>query len=380
MSTGRADVVIIGAGILGSSIAYSLAERGVRSVVIDAGRPACGATLASFGYINAIGKRPREYFDLNVAAMMEHRRLRAEMNEDSWFHEGGNLEWTTDSDNVDYDVEDAKRRASELQAWGYAVEFVDATMVRHLEADVAISESASGVFYPDDAWVDPTVLVHRMLASPRIDLWNSAQVVALEYSDGRIKGLTVADGRRLATDLVVFCGGPKSPDLLAMAGLRLPMRRSPGMVALTEPAPVHVRRILHVPGLAVRPDGAGRLMLQSASVDRDLKVASGRAAISSALETIRGRAQSLLPGLNGVGIESYRLGERAMPIDGLPVLGPVPGIAGAYIAVTHSGITLGPLLGRLVASEVIDLRPEEVLEPYRPTRTIESLSSRFGSE
>jgi glycine/D-amino acid oxidase-like deaminating enzyme len=57
-----------------------------------------------------------------------------------------------------------------------------------------------------------------------------------------------------------------------------------------------------------------------------------------------------------------------MPTDELPIVGPVPGVAGAYVAVMHSGITLAPTVGRLVASEIVDGVEAEQLAGLRPTR------------
>jgi glycine/D-amino acid oxidase-like deaminating enzyme len=65
---------------------------------------------------------------------------------------------------------------------------------------------------------------------------------------------------------------------------------------------------------------------------------------------------------------SVRLGTRPMPTDELPIVGPVPGVGGAYVAVMHSGITLAPTVGRLVASEIVDGVEAEQLAGLRPAR------------
>jgi glycine/D-amino acid oxidase-like deaminating enzyme len=63
-----------------------------------------------------------------------------------------------------------------------------------------------------------------------------------------------------------------------------------------------------------------------------------------------------------------RLGSRPMPADGLPVIGPVPGVDGVYVAVMHAGVTLAPVVGRLVAAEIVDGLESEELAGVRPGR------------
>ena len=65
---------------------------------------------------------------------------------------------------------------------------------------------------------------------------------------------------------------------------------------------------------------------------------------------------------------TVRLGVRPMASDDRPIAGPLPGVAGVYLLATHSGITLGPLLGQLAAREIVSGEPAALLAPYRPSR------------
>jgi glycine/D-amino acid oxidase-like deaminating enzyme len=67
-------------------------------------------------------------------------------------------------------------------------------------------------------------------------------------------------------------------------------------------------------------------------------------------------------------VEATRIGVRPMPRDERPMLGPVPGLGGFYVVVSHSGVTLGPLWGRIVAAELLDGAVDPRLAPYRPAR------------
>ena len=79
-------------------------------------------------------------------------------------------------------------------------------------------------------------------------------------------------------------------------------------------------------------------------------------------------AQTILPGLTSADLESATPGLRPMPDDELPIVGFAGPVGGVYVAVTHSGVTLAALIGRLVASEILEGAPCDWLAPYRLSR------------
>src|ERR1700734_1694742 len=87
-------IVVVGAGIIGASIAYHLVKRGATVVIVDAVRPGAGATEKSFGWINAtFSKRPRAYFDLNQLGLAGWRRLEIELGGELKVQWGGSVSW-----------------------------------------------------------------------------------------------------------------------------------------------------------------------------------------------------------------------------------------------------------------------------------------------
>ncbi|HET8787899.1 MAG TPA: FAD-binding oxidoreductase, partial [Actinomycetes bacterium] len=92
----------------------------------------------------------------------------------------------------------------------------------------------------------------------------------------------------------------------------------------------------------------------------------------------RRRARALLaqaarffPALAGAGVDKWWVAYRAMPSDRLPIVGPLPWLDGLYVAVSHSGVTVAPVLGRLVADEVATQAADGLLAPFRPGRFAE---------
>jgi glycine/D-amino acid oxidase-like deaminating enzyme len=263
-----------------------------------------------------------------------------------------------------------RERVERHAAWGYAVSSIDAEEAQALEPSIHLDHGAAAAFYPDDAWVDPVLLVGRLLEHGAVTVVSGTPVARIVIDRGRAVGVELADGRRIDADRVVIATGPSAPELLRPAGFDLPMRHAPGLLAITEPAATGIGRILHAPGVAIRPDGAGRLVLAADDLDKRLEAVGGDLSVADAGAELLDRARRAVPALAGVPIEASRIGFRALTGDGFPAVGPLPGVEGAYLAVTHSGVTLAPLLGRLVAAEVLEGSSEPTLADYRPDRFV----------
>ena len=87
--------IVIGAGVMGASVAYRLAQAGAAVTVLEATRIGGGTSGISFAWTNAHNKPPKPYHDLNVAGMKAHAALAEEFDATPWWHGGGSLEWAT---------------------------------------------------------------------------------------------------------------------------------------------------------------------------------------------------------------------------------------------------------------------------------------------
>jgi glycine/D-amino acid oxidase-like deaminating enzyme len=128
---------------------------------------------------------------------------------------------------------------------------------------------------------------------------------------------------------------------------------------------VPVGRLLHSPYVNLRPDGPGRVLLHRGSIDRRLEDGADDDFLAHELLE---RARRVVPALGGATFGGVRIGVRSMPEDGLPCVGAVSWLPGYYEAVAHSGVTLGPLLGRLLAREILDGAVDALVAPFRPAR------------
>jgi glycine/D-amino acid oxidase-like deaminating enzyme len=372
-------VVVVGAGIVGSAIALQLADAGADVTVIEASLPGRGATGASFAWANARHKRPRDYFELSFAALTAHDRLVIRLGSDEWWRQTGGLQWIAANDEV------AAESLVERRAWGYPVKMVSRHEAAGLEPDVRFPEAAGELaFYPSEGFVFGTLLVAALLAAAAergAVIRTATAAIGFATVGHRVSGVRIASGEVIAGDAVVVAAGAGTPALIQDVGVRLPIaergqtghtatgrsdRGIVGLVAITEKVPARVSRVIHVPQLHFRPDGGGRLLLQDEAVEAGLALDLPRwPPPAAALELLR-RAQEVVRYLDSIQLEAVNLGLRPLPLDGLPITGWVPDLESLYVAVCHSGMTLGPALGELIAAEVLQGVTRAELDPYRP--------------
>ena len=362
-------VVVIGAGVVGSAIAYRLAQGGADVVVVERAYAGAGTSGASFAWLNAFKKPPREYHQLNGLSIREHRSLADEADGD-WLHLDGALHWIHDGD------EEAARQYRDnirlLGQWGYRVDrTTPAVVMRELEPDLRIDETKVSEVYvaASEGWVEAVRMAHLLLH--RAATRYSARLLISEVRDLRRAGPgvdgVVLDDRAIDADVIVNAAGPDGDTIARLAGSALAMSRQPGIPLATAPAPTCLRHVVRSADCFIRPDGGGRVLIHRDPYDSVVDEGSRAWLDHPIVPRALADARAILPALAGVRAEAVRIGVRAMPRDGLPIVGFDPEVAGLYHVVTHSGVTLSALLSRLVAEELSGGAVPE-LGPYRPQR------------
>jgi glycine/D-amino acid oxidase-like deaminating enzyme len=359
---GALKVAVIGAGIVGGSVAYRLSAGGAEVVMIDGAKPGSGTTSTSFAWVNANNKLPRDYFELNVAGMHEHERLRDEIG-DGWLHATGNLIWAADDEQANLE-----KRVERLRSWSYAAEMLPASTVNEkLEPGAALPEIRIAHF-PEESWVDAPALTGRLVEAA---VRNGAHARFGDAVRGiRVEGqgvtLRLEDGE-VHADAVVNATGAEATSVAAMVGRELPLDVFPGLLVRVAVPGEPLRHLMHTPRINVRPDGPGYVLVHHDSVDERLTKDFAGTEDPLCAELLK-RARLVLPALVEAEVVEVRFGMRPVPADGHSCVGALSGIPGYYEAVTHSGVTLGPLIGRLLAREILTSEVDPLIAPFRADR------------
>jgi len=364
------SVVVVGGGIVGACVAYRLAQAGARVTLVEAERLASGASGASFAWINADVKPPLDYHLLNAGGMAEHLALRHELRAAPWLHITGRTTWA----RGDRGQARLRDRVAQQQEWGYPVEVLPISELRRLEPElVAPPDVEAFAYYPSEGYVDVPLLIGALVALAEAAGAMIVQGCRVErfLRDGRrVVGVGTAQQGEIKADRVVVCAGAAAAEVVGMAGLRLPMASNVGMTAVSAPSPVRLGAI-HTDGeITIRPDGAGRVMMRHERFDERVERTTPVEPPPKVCYELRDLVATVLPRIAGARIEACRITTRPRPEDLYPVVGPAPETEGLYIVSTHSGVTLGPLLGRLVAHEVLFGARDPRLGPYRPERLV----------
>ena len=358
-----ADVLVIGAGCVGANVAYRLAERGAAVTVLDAGAPGGGTSGVSFAWTNSFNKTPRDYHDLNVAGMEEHAALAKELG-GGWLHQDGALAW----EETPAGLARLGQAVERLAGWGYPVERISPGHARGLEPDLRIADTVPHVVWTaGEGYVEVVPLVAALLAEAArrgVRILPGRRVTGVIRSGARVQGASVEDGDRFDAGVVVDCAGAAMDEIARLAGVALPIGRVPGRLIYTAPVATTLRRPIHAPGCHFRPDGGGRIVLAGDEHDQVWVEAVEPRPPARSLATVA----THLPALAGARVEATRVGVRPMPRDERPMVGVIPGLDGFYVVASHSGVTLGPLWGRVATAEILDGAMDARLTPYRPAR------------
>jgi len=356
------NVAVVGAGIVGGSVAHRLSEAGAEVVLIDRAEPGSGTTSTSFAWVNSNNKLPRNYFELNVAGMHEHERLRKEIG-GGWLHPTGNLIWA-EQNNLE-------KRVERLRSWSYAAEMLPASQINEkLEPGAVFPDPDLRIaYFPDESWVDAPALTRTLVETASRNGAHALvgnEVSSIEVGGDGVK-LRLENGDAVRADAVVNATGAGAASVAEMVGRELPLDVFPGLLVRVAVSGEPLHHLMHTPGINVRPDGRGYVLLHHGSVDERLTDDFAGTEDPLCRELLE-RAQNVLPALEGAEVVEARFGMRPVPADGHSCVGALSGIPGYFEAVTHSGVTLGPLTGRLLAREILTGEVDPLIAPFRPGR------------
>jgi D-hydroxyproline dehydrogenase subunit beta len=386
------DVVVVGGGVIGCACALALAARGLGVVVLERAGLAAGASGRNRGLLLP---HPEPGADvLYREGVAGYRWLAGEGGVPFDLHPTATLVAAADAAGLAA----AERLAAALAAFGHAVEPLDPAMLAGLEP--CLAPDLAGGFRHDGGWeLDPTAATLAFAAAARragAVFRTHEQAHRLLVEGDRVIGVAV-DGGPLAAGAVVLATGPWTRPLAARAGVDLPVGGARGWLLQTAPLPWTVGHTLmdagwSMPGDAAFPgnaptveelagDAAGpepwsAFALQQGPGGHAVVGASLAASLREGTEDpetpsgLARRALRFVPGLAGVPVVATWSGVRPVTPDGHPLVGPVPGLAGLWVAAGHGpiGVLAAPATARMLAERLVGGRPDPAAAPFDPAR------------
>ena len=385
--------MVIGGGAIGCSIAYYLAKKGGKVVVIERRGGLCsGASGANQGSCPVqIFKSP--VLELVKESLRLYENLSEEIGYDVEYESTGSLLCSVDEKQYPA----IKEHARSLRRSGMNFRLVEGDKIRELEPSLG-KDVVVGVEESDSAVINPFKLSYGFAYAARklgAEFLLSTEVKEIEINKGTIASV-VTDKGRIKANFVVNAAGAWAPEIGKMLGLTIPVRPQRGQVIVTEPVPLNKRwrYILDADYLttafnaeAVKKSGDPRLKLGVAGSytqentgnwtlgsSRDFAGYNNRVTMQT-VKYLAKRAIKFMPNLKDVNCIRIFAGLRPFCyVDGLPILSKVDNPSGFVIATGHAGegITLAPLTGKLISELITENRTSIPIDAFT--------FSRFKSE
>ena len=339
-------VVVIGAGIVGASLAYHLASMGMKVTVIEAGGIASGVTGTSFAWINASCAGIDPIAALRGGAIAAWRRLETQVP-------GLTVCW---HGALSYGTQDGRVSASSM--------VIDRARITQLEPQLR-QPPEQALHEPEQGALDAVVATHALLAAARAlgaSVRKYTPVPGFVVQDEKVTGVETATGV-IEADTVVLAAGTGTAALAQKLGAGLPIHASPAIfLRYTAPSGL-VRGIISSHAMEVRQAENGAMLAAEDYVD-DAPDNQPAAVAQRTASAIRHE----LDGAGAVVPEFACIGLRPMPADGVPVIGYLPQVANVYVCAMHPGVVLAAIAGQLASGEIAGGQPASALEACRPAR------------
>lgn len=370
-SSKSTQIVIIGAGIIGASIAYFLSQRSQSNIkVLERETVGSGASGHSFAWVNAFGKDPRAYHTLNRRSLDMWYRMEHRLDDDIGIHYGGEMRWENNKERA----LQLQHRIKQLQTWGYPCRHITREEMLAFEPGLNPGNVESASYSDADIHVETDKFISVCLQHAQAngaEIHTKSNVIDFVIQHERIAAVKTED-TEFPCDVVVLANGVHITELASLVNIHIPQQQSPGIVIKTTPCELILANVavIHAP-----PTHANyqHIHLRQLS-DGSLRIGQGtQEGINNddsqeSADALLSRTKAYLPAIGHAKAIATPVGYRPMPLDGFPIIGYVKSISNMYVAVMHSGVTLAPLVGEMAAMEIIDSVRIDWFKPYRLER------------
>ena len=370
---GNPKIVVIGAGIIGTMIAYELVKKGARVILIDKEIPASGASGNSFSWINATyPKKPFSYNLLSQMGIEAYKNLEREFQFDiKW---SGSLEWFEE-------LGQQEKLFAEIKAIKKYPRYTPVSLISSVEAEfmepkVFFGDENTIVHSESDGAID-TIQAIQMIHNEFERLGGesifSCEFLKLNEKNGRLSSIDTTMGK-FEVDHAVFACGIDTDNNLSIDTSSTP---TPGIILKSKPVENRFNKIIVGPGVHIHQQNDGSIVLGEqdgaplSHFDRLKERPSkfpNKEFEELHTERIINTAKNFTTGLEDIVIEKVSIGWRPLPKDRIPIIGRFKKTKGVYVSMMHSGISLAAIVSKLVSEEILENKNIPILDDFRPSR------------
>ncbi len=361
-----AEIVVIGGGVIGTSIAYYLAKEGRDVVILEKGDLASESSGACDKAILMQSKKPGIHLELALKSAEIYKTLADELEYP--------IEYANDGGMIVIETEEElavmKQFVKKQREIGLKVDLLDGKQARSIQP--ALAKHIIGATHSDqDAQVNPIYATLGFATSAKrlgVEIYQQTEVTGIKVESGAITAVETNRGQ-ISTRNIVNCTGAYAPFLGRMVGINIPIRPRRGQIVISEPMPKLIKGDMlsakyiaakHNPdivekakdkatqmgiGLSLGQSDSGNLLI---GASREF-VGYDKSTTYDALSAIIQNAIRIIPALRNINMIRNFAGLRPSTTDGLPILGGTE-LNGYYIAAGHEGdgIALAPITGQLM--------------------------------
>ncbi len=367
----NSDVLIIGGGVIGLSIARELHKKGVRKItLLEKGVVGQESSWAAAGMLGpqAEANEGGAFFDMMLESRDLYPAFAAELLDETGIDIELDRAGTMYLAFTDEDAHELRERFEWQRQVGLAVEYLSAEEARKAEPFVS-TDVREALLFPHDWQVENRKLLdalRRYAEISGIEIRENTEVERLVIDGGRITGGETAEGKFLADKTVLATGAWTSLIKLGIADSPIKIEPVRGQIVAFRTAQRMFQHVIYSRRGYIVPRADGRILAGSTSEN----VGFDKSVTESAATRLREIAFEIAPSISGLPIADQWAGLRPFAADGLPILGEISGFRGLFVATAHyrNGILLAPLTARIVADRIADGTESRYFTDFGPGR------------